>query len=146
VAVEPLRQETVQVMLAADHPCAAQPAVPVAALADEVWLLPPDDAAPEWNQLVVRHCQEAGFRPHRYAGTTWGPAAAAELAVERRCVVPTNAWLTAPDGVVFRPQVDPVIRFPWSVMWKGEASEPVQAFLAASRAVAQKRGWSAPGA
>ena len=40
VAVEPLRQETVQVMLAADHPCAAQPAVPVAALADEVWLLP----------------------------------------------------------------------------------------------------------
>ena len=76
VAVEPLRQETVQVMLAADHPCAAQPAVPVAALADEVWLLPPDDAAPEWNQLVLRHCQEAGFRPRRYPGTTWGPAAA----------------------------------------------------------------------
>ena len=139
VAVEPLRQETVQVMLAADHPCAAQPAVSVAALADEVWLLPPDDAAPEWNQLVLRHCQEAGFRPRRYPGTTWGPAAAAELALERRCVVPTNAWLTVPDGVVFRPLVDPEIRFPWSVMWAGEASEPVEALLAA----AQRRG---PGA
>jgi DNA-binding transcriptional LysR family regulator len=146
VAVEPLRQETVQVMLAADHPCAAQPAVPVAALADEVWLLPPDDAAPEWNQLVLRHCQEAGFRPRRYPGTTWGPAAAAELAVERRCVVPTNAWLSAPDGVVFRPLVDPEIRFPWSVMWAGEASEPVDALLAAARAVGRERGWSLPAA
>jgi DNA-binding transcriptional LysR family regulator len=146
VAVEPLRQEAVQVMLAADHPCAAQPAVPVAALADEVWLLPPDDAAPEWNQLVLRHCQEAGFRPRRYPGTTWGPAAAAELAVERRCVVPTNAWLTVPDGVVFRPLVDPEIRFPWSVMWAGEASEPVEALLTAARAVGRERGWSLPAA
>jgi DNA-binding transcriptional LysR family regulator len=146
VAVEPLRQEAVQVMLAADHPCAAQPAVPVAALADEVWLLPPDDAAPEWNQLVLRHCQEAGFRPRRYPGTTWGPAAAAELAVERRCVVPTNAWLTVPDGVVFRPLVDPEIRFAWSVMWAGEASEPVEALLTAARAVGRERGWSLPAA
>jgi DNA-binding transcriptional LysR family regulator len=140
VAVEPLRQETVQVMLAADHPCAAQPAVPVAALAGEVWLLPADDAAPEWNQLVVRYCREAGFRPNRYPGTTWGPAAAAELAVERRCVVPTNAWLDAPAGVVFRPLVEPVIRFPWSVMWTGR-NEPVDAFLAAARAVGRERGW-----
>jgi DNA-binding transcriptional LysR family regulator len=143
VAAEPLRQETVQVMLAADHPCAAQRAVPVVALADEMWLLPPDDAAPEWNQLVVRYCQEAGFRPRRYPGTTWGPAAAAELAVERRCVVPTNAWLDAPAGVVFRPLVDPEIRFPWSVMWTGAAREPVDAFLTAARAVGRERGWDA---
>ena len=140
VAVEPLRQETVQVMLAADHPCAAQPAVPVAALADEVWLLPADDAAPEWNQLVVRYCQEAGFRPNRYPGTTWGPAAAAELAGERRCVVPTNAWLDAPDGAVFRPLTEPVVRFPWSVMWTSR-SGAVDAFLAAARAVAREQGW-----
>ena len=146
IAVEPLRQETVQVMLAADHPCAAQPAIPVAALADEEWLLPPDDVAPEWNQLVLRHCQEAGFRPRRYPGTTWGPAAAAELAVERRCVVPTNAWLSVPDGVVFRPLVDPEIRFPWSVMWAGEAGEPVEALLAAAQAMVHERGWSLPGA
>jgi DNA-binding transcriptional LysR family regulator len=141
VNVEPLRQEAVQVMLAADHQCAAQPAVPLAALADEVWLLPPDDAAPEWNQLVLWYCGQAGFRPRRYPGTTWGPAAAAELAVERRCVVPTNAWLTAPAGVVFRPLVDPVVRFPWSVMWADERSEQVEALLAAARAVAASRGW-----
>ena len=144
VAVELLRDEAVLVMLPADHPCAAQPTVPVAALADEVWLLPADDAAPEWNQLVLRHCRRAGFRPRRYPGTTWGPAAAAELAVERRCVVPTNAWLTAPAGVVFRPLVDPVVRFPWSVMWAGRRSEPVDAFLAAARAVAAARGWRSP--
>ena len=141
VAVELLRQEAVQVLLAVDHPCAAQPAVPVAALADEEWLLPADDAAPEWNQLVLRHCQQAGFRPRRYPGATWGPAAAAELVVERRCVVPTNAWLHAPDGVVFRPLVDPVIRFPWSVMWAGERTEPVDAFLTAARAVAASHEW-----
>ena len=101
----------------------------------------PDDAAPEWNQLVLRHCQAAGFRPRRYPGTTWGPAAAAELAVERRCVVPTNAWLTAPDRVVFRPLVEPEIRFPWSVMWTDKASEPVDALLAAARGVGRERGW-----
>ena len=143
VAAELLRQETVQVMLAADHPCAAQRAVPVAALADEVWLLPADDTAPEWNQLVLRHCRQAGFRTRRYPGTTWGPAAAAELAVERRCVVPTNAWLVAPPGVVFRPLVDPEIRFPWSVMWVGEPAGPVAAFLTAARAVGVERGWRA---
>ena len=146
IAVEPLRQETVQVMLAADHPCAAQPTISVAALADEVWLLPADDVAPEWNQLILRHCQQAGFRPRRYPGTTWGPAAAAELAVERRCVVPTNAWLTVPDGVVFRPLVDPEIRFSWSVMWAGEAGEPVEALLAAAQAMVHERGWSLPAA
>jgi DNA-binding transcriptional LysR family regulator len=144
VAVELLRQEAVQVMLAADHQCAAQQAVPLAALADDVWLLPPDDAAPEWNHLVLRHCLSAGFRPRRYPGTTWGPAAAAELAIERRCVVPTTAWLNAPDGVVFRPLVDPVIRFPWSVMWADERSETVQALVEAARAVAASHGWHFP--
>ena len=76
VAVAPLRQEEVQVVLAAGHPCAREAAVPVGALADEEWLLPPDDVAPEWNRLVVAHCGQAGFRPRRYPGTTWGPAAA----------------------------------------------------------------------
>jgi hypothetical protein len=99
-----------------------------------------------WNQLVLRHCREAGFRPRRYPGTTWGPAAAAELAVEHRCVVPTNAWLTAPPGVVFRPLVDPEIRFPWSIMWADTANEPVEAFRAAAHAVVQERGWSLPAA
>lgn len=144
VGVELLRLETAQVMLAADHPCAEQPEVPLAALADEVWLLPPDDVAPEWNQLVLRCCLQAGFRPRRYPGTTWGPAAAAELAVERRCVVPTNAWLTAPSEVAFRPLVDPVVQFPWSVMWADEPSETVEAFLAAARAVATSHGWRSP--
>ena len=56
-------------------------------------------------------------------------------------MVPTNAWLVAPPGVVFRPLVDPEIRFPWSVMWAGERSEAVDAFLAAARAVGVERGW-----
>ena len=141
IVVELLRLEPVLVMLAADHPCAAQDAVPVAALADEEWLLPPDDAAPEWNDLVVELCQQAGFRPRRYPGATWGPAAAAELAIERRCVVPTNAWVSAPEGVVFRPLTAPAMRHPWSAMWPAEPSEPVAAFLTAAREIAAERDW-----
>ncbi len=120
VATELVRLEPVQVMLAAEHPCAGSDAVPVAALAGEEWLLPAEDVAPEWNDLVVDLCQRAGFRPRRYPGTTWGPTAAAELAVERRCVVPTNAWVSAPAGVVFRPLVEPAVHHPWSAMWWGE--------------------------
>jgi DNA-binding transcriptional LysR family regulator len=145
VSVELIRLEPVCVMVAADHACARRSAVPVAALADEEWLLPPDDSAPEWNDLVVDLCQRAGFRPRRYPGATWGPTAAAELAIERRCVVPTNAWVTEPDGVVFRPLTEPAVRHPWSAMWSAEPSEPVSAFLGAAREVGGERAWLAAG-
>jgi DNA-binding transcriptional LysR family regulator len=141
VNTELLRLERVQVMLAADHPAAAAAAVPIGTLAEQEWLLPADDAAPEWNDLVLDLCQRAGFRPRRYPGTTWGPTAAAELAVERRCVVPTNAWVSAPPGVVFRPLVEPVGYHPWSAMWLGEPTGPVAAFLAAARALAPECDW-----
>jgi DNA-binding transcriptional LysR family regulator len=142
VATELVRLEPVQVMLAAEHPCAGSDVVPVAALAGEEWLLPAEDVAPEWNDLVVDLCQRAGFRPRRYPGTTWGPTAAAELAIERRCVVPTNAWVSAPAGVVFRPLVEPTVHHPWSAMFWGEPTAPVAAFLDAARAVAAESGWS----
>ena len=138
VAVEPLRQEMVQVMLAADHPCAAQPTVPVAALADEVWLLPPDDVAPEWNQSSSGTASRpvsgrAATRERR------GPAAAAELAVERRSRGADQrlAHRAGRGGVpaAGRPG-DPV---PVVGDVGGAASEPVEALLAAARAVGRER-------
>jgi hypothetical protein len=56
--------------------------------------------------------------------------------------VPTNAWVSAPAGVVFRPLVEPTVHHPWSAMWWGEPTAPVAAFLDAARAVAAESGWS----
>lgn len=141
IQVELIRLEPVQVMLRADHPLAGAP-VPAAALAESAWLLPSDELAPEWSEQVVNLCQQAGFRPQRYPGVTQGSAAAAELVLEGRCVVPTVGWTRVPPGVVAQPLVAPSVLFPWSVMWvealRGAATTKL---LEAARTTSQANGW-----
>jgi DNA-binding transcriptional LysR family regulator len=142
VAVRLVRLEPIQVMLAADHPSAGLPEVPVATLAEETWLLPSDEMAPEWVAQVVDLCQQAGFRPRRYGWVTHGNAAAAELAAEGACVVPTVAWTRVPPEVVLRPLSRPTTLFPWSMMWlAGHPGPGVLQILEAARVVALRNGW-----
>jgi DNA-binding transcriptional LysR family regulator len=150
IAAELVRLEPIQVMIPAHHPCAATAEVPVAALADELWLLPSDELAPEWTEQVVSMCQQAGFRPRRYPGITHGAAAAAELVAEGRCVTPTIARLDVPAGVAMRPLVRPAALFPWSMMWLDEGTnaaatttrgEALSRLLEVARTTSRSRGW-----
>jgi DNA-binding transcriptional LysR family regulator len=141
IHAELIRLEPVQVILRADHPLAAGE-IPAAALADASWLLPSDELAPEWNEQVVNLCQQAGFRPNRYPGVTHGSAAAAELVLEGRCVVPTVGWTRLPPGVVAQPLVGPAVLFPWSVMWiEALRGEAVSRLLEAARTTSRTNGW-----
>jgi DNA-binding transcriptional LysR family regulator len=142
IAVELVRLEPVQVLLPAGHRLAGAGGVPVATLAEECWLLPSDELAPEWTEQVVNACQQAGFRPRRYPGLTHGSAAAAELVLEGRCVVPTTGWTALPAGVVARQLVEPAALFPWSMMWVEAARrEAVTRLLAAARTTSATNGW-----
>jgi DNA-binding transcriptional LysR family regulator len=142
IAVELVRLEPLQVLLRADDPLADRDEVPVGALAEACWLLPSDELAPEWTEQVVNLCQQAGFRPRRYPGVTHGSAAAAELVLEGRCVVPTVSWTGVPPGLAARPLVEPAALFPWSMMWvealRGEAATKL---LEAARTTSRTNGW-----
>jgi DNA-binding transcriptional LysR family regulator len=143
IDAELIRREPVLLGLAAGHPLAALASVPVAMLADIPLLLPSEEAASEWTGFVRQFCAQAGITPRRWPGTTYGSVQAAEVLRNGDCAVPTVAWARPPDGVVFRPLVQPAPVFPWSVMTAPTAGRPaeVDTFLRCARAVSAAEGW-----
>jgi DNA-binding transcriptional LysR family regulator len=146
VASELVRLDPMGVLVADGHRFAALPAVPVAALAEEPVLLGEDERAPEFNQFVVELCRSVGFTPTVVRGTVQSVQAAADLVVLGRCVVSTPSSCTRVfPGVVWKPLVDPVARYPWSLLWRaGDRSEYVQAVRVRTRELARSQGWLEP--
>jgi DNA-binding transcriptional LysR family regulator len=146
IGSELVRLDPMGVLVAEGHRFAALPAVPVAALVEEPVLLGEDDRAPEFNQFVIELCRSVGFTPTVTRGTVQSMQAAAALVAEGSCVAstPSSCIRTFP-GVVWRPLVDPVARYPWSLLWRaGDRSEYVQAVRARTREFARGQGWLAP--
>lgn len=140
---EIIRAEPVLVGMAGVHPLAAQTHVAVAQLAEYPLLLPDPDAAQEWIDFVFDFCQVAGVRPRRWPHITHGSVAAAEALRESDCLTPTNAWLTPPPDLAFRPLVDPNPVFPWSLIWdpKSPASQTVNRLRACAHLVKSRASW-----
>jgi DNA-binding transcriptional LysR family regulator len=142
VRIELVRREPVLVAMAADHPLAAEDAVPVARLAEVELLLPSQDAAAEWVSFVYELCRGAGVEPRRWAGVTHGSIAAAEVLREGACVTPTAAWTEPLDGLAFRPLVDPVPLLPWSLACRDDDERAeVAALVECARETAVEHGW-----
>jgi DNA-binding transcriptional LysR family regulator len=141
--VEPVRREPVLVGMAADHPLASLDTVPVAKLADFDLLLPAEENAPEWLRFVESFCRQAGAAVRRWPGTTHGSVGAAEVVGEGTCVVPTVEWTAPPPGLEFRPLVDPVPIFPWSMMLEESAVErpEIAALTRCVRTLSSDHGW-----
>lgn len=143
IASELVRLDPMGVLVAEDHPFAARETVPVEALTEEPMLLGEEDRAPEFNQFVIELCRSVGFTPQVAGGTVQSMQAAAALVVEGRCVVSTPASCTrAFPGVVWRPLVDPVAHYPWSLLWRaGDRSAYVQAVRVRTRELARAGRW-----
>jgi len=48
-------------------------------------------------------------------------------------------------GIVWRPLVAPLSRYPWSVLWRaGDASEQVSSLVRAARTLSERLGWLQP--
>jgi DNA-binding transcriptional LysR family regulator len=144
VASELFRLDPLGVLVPEGHPLADSSGVPVARLAAEPLLLAEDQRAPEFNQFVIELCRSVGFVPRLYRGTVESIRAAVDLVAQGRCVlcVPASCVAAVPGGIVWRPLVAPVSRYPWSVLWRaGDRSEHVRALVACAVALSQALGW-----
>jgi DNA-binding transcriptional LysR family regulator len=143
VASELLRLDRLGVLVHDGHRLAEMSAVPVASLAAEPLLLAAGERAPEFNQFVIELCRSVGFVPKVYAGTVESIRAGVDLIVQGRCVAcaPVSCVSALPE-VVWRPVVEPVSHYPWSVLWRAtDRSEHVHALLACARTLARERSW-----
>jgi DNA-binding transcriptional LysR family regulator len=141
------RLDPLGVLLAQGHPLAAAP-VPVGALAGQRLLLGPEDRAPEFDEFVNELCRSAGFSPTRYPGCVTSARVAADLVLQRRCVLclPSSCAPALP-GLVWQPLVAPAARYPWSVLWRvDDRAEHVSAFVRSARRLSAERGWLGPAA
>jgi DNA-binding transcriptional LysR family regulator len=144
VASELFRLDPLGVLISEAHRLAASPEVPVARLAAEPLLLAEEQRAPEFNQFVIELCRSVGFVPKLYRGTVESIRAAVDLVAQGRCAlcVPASCVAAVPEGIVWRPLVAPVSRYPWSVLWRaGDRSEYVGALVACALALSQALGW-----
>jgi DNA-binding transcriptional LysR family regulator len=139
------RLDPLGVLLAQGHPLAAGP-VPIAALAGERLLLGPEERAPEFDEFVNELCRSAGFSPARYPGSVTSAQVAADLVLQRRCVLCLpSSCVPALPGLVWQPLVAPAARYPWSVLWRvDDRAEQVSAFVRSARLLSAERGWLRP--
>jgi DNA-binding transcriptional LysR family regulator len=146
IASELVRLDPMGVLVADGHRFASEAAVPVAALTEEPVLLGEDERAPEFNQFVVELCRSVGFTPTLVRGTVQSIQAATDLVAQGQCVVSTpSSCSRAFPGVVWKPLVDPVARYPWSLLWRaGDRSEYVQAVRVRTRELARTERWLEP--
>jgi DNA-binding transcriptional LysR family regulator len=143
-----IRLEPLAVLLPADHPLAALPAVPLAALRGEVVdANPADTRALEWADLVRQFLALTGARstpPHV-------PAIGLEeqgyhLVRQGVPILTAVDHVPVPGGVV-RALVDPVPLYPWSLIRRREPDgRGSDALLAAAARLASSEDWLLPAA
>jgi DNA-binding transcriptional LysR family regulator len=146
VAADLFRLDPLGVLVPEGHRLAGLSGVPVATLAAEPLLLAEEGRAPEFNQFVVELCRSVGFMPTVYRGSVESLRSAADLVGQGRCIVCAPASCrSAVPGVVWRPLVRPVSRYPWSVLWRADdRSEHVQGVVAAARRLSRELSWLEP--
>ncbi len=143
IASELFRLDPLGVMVAAGHPVARLSGVPVTALRHETLLLVDEERAPEFHEFVSEVCRSAGFFPALHPGSVPTLRAAADVVDEGRCVLvaPESAAAAVP-GLIWRPLVPAVPRYPWSLLWRAQnPARSVRTVVATARRLANEHGW-----
>ncbi|MFC4591397.1 LysR family transcriptional regulator [Sphaerisporangium corydalis] len=144
VASELVRLDALGVLVPQNHRLAAHDGVPVISLARETLLLGEESRTPEFNQFVIELCRSVGFAPTIYEGTVDSNRAAADLVLQGRCVmcVPSSSRTSNRPGTVWKPLIEPVPQYPWSLLWRyGDPSAHVAAVIESARQLADRLGW-----
>ena len=137
-----VRLEPIGLLLLEDHPLAAQPAVPLAAVAGLTLDTSAGNvAAPEWVQLATELVVDHGAIPspeHHPGMAAVAAAGAEETAYHLRSTGwPIVSLLDVPPipGAVVRPFVDPVPFYAWTMVHRRDLDHPALPVL--ERAIAQ---------
>ena len=138
--VEPFAREPLLIAVNRDHRLAKAARVPVAALADEPWVLFPRTIAPLLHEAVMRLCRGAGFTPtvvqeSREVYTTVGLVGAGVGVT----IVPATVQRMSWKGVVYKPIARASVQLSM-VRASGAVRPVVDAFLSVARSAALKQG------
>lgn len=116
VGTRVIATEPVSVALPAAHPLAGRDEIPLAALAEEDWLVTPPDGA-GWPEYFYTACQEAGFAPRiRHMMTEHDMIRT--LVAEGRAAAPCQATLKVGPDVVVRPLIAPALWMRHLLAWR----------------------------
>ncbi|WP_031159407.1 LysR family transcriptional regulator [Streptomyces durhamensis] len=140
---QPVRYEPMAVVLPEDHPLAALPEVPLAALAGEtVYAGAGNPRTGEWTDLACRLFEGRGIRLAAPLPLAVGDEEFERIMAKTRHPVLAVVDFPALPRTVRRPLVDPVPLSPVSLVWrKGLAHPALDALRRAAAELARAHGW-----
>jgi DNA-binding transcriptional LysR family regulator len=128
VDTHPFSDDPFVVALPAEHPLAARPAIELADLARERWVLVPTRAPSRIGDVVLTACAAAGFTPRVDQEARQLDALVALVSAGLGItLVPGTAERVGRPGVVFRPLAGLDLRFPLVATWRREGTAPTVA-------------------
>jgi DNA-binding transcriptional LysR family regulator len=131
----PIRRERLVALLPEAHPLAREDSVPLAALADEQFVLFPREIAPRLYDAFMAFYRRAGFEPgirNESFHTGWDLGVMAEIPAV--AVAPQSVATGLPDGIVTVALSEPTDSFMTCLVWRRDDDSPtVAAFVAAAR-------------
>jgi DNA-binding transcriptional LysR family regulator len=141
----PIRLEPFVAAVAENHPLAAEPQVPLAALAHETIELWPQTMSPGYYDSVVAACRDAGFEPRldeQAAGSTvWGHIARGRGVG----LVVGSLRHQLPRGLTLLPLATPAPALTIDLVWPTDRTTPaIRRLIIVADRLAEDRGWSHP--
>lgn len=135
----PILQESLVIALPEQHPLAAQSQIPLYALADEPFVLPPPDLVPSYSQIITL-CQQVGFTPKVVQQATWMITVLSLVAGGVGvALLPANAQNLVRKGVVYREIQGENLTRQLAVIWRRDDSSVIlREFIAVTKDIAHQ--------
>jgi DNA-binding transcriptional LysR family regulator len=131
----PIRKERLVALLPEAHPLAREDAIPLAALADEEFIVFPREIAPRLHDAFMSIYRRAGFEPrvrNESFHTGWDLGVLAEIPAV--AVAPQTVAAGLPDGIVAVAISEPTDALETCLVWRrDDRSATVAAFVADAR-------------
>jgi DNA-binding transcriptional LysR family regulator len=133
----PILQESLVIALPEQHPLAVKSQIPLKALADEPFVLPPPDLVPSYSQIIDL-CQQVGFTPKVVQQATWMITVLSLVAGGVGiALLPANAQNLVRKGVVYREIQGENLTRQLAVIWRRDDSSIIlREFIAVTKDIA----------
>lgn len=142
LACELIAAASLVVVLPVNHPLADQPAIPLAALAQEAWIQPPRSLNPRWHDDLAQLFQQAGFEQRVVHWTPQAHTLVSQVAAGLGLAI-LSTWTSQHlphQGVVHRPLQGCEYLMEFHALWRKEDHTALlQTFLRIVRKIGAKQ-------